>query len=163
MGSGKTYHGKKLAEVLGFDFIDTDEKIEILTGKTIKDLFEVYGEAYFRKCEYDLLQTFSKNQDAVVSTGGGMPCKDFNLSLMKKTGMVIYLKPSITLLKERLSSNKNERPLLKDISRKGLKTFIEEKLSQREAYYNQAHLVYSFTDEDEPFAKEMGAYIQQFV
>lgn len=163
MGSGKSYLGQRLAQKLGYHFIDTDEMIEQITEKSVKELFKVYGEAYFRKCEYDLLQTFSKNQDAVVSTGGGMPCKSFNLDILLETGMVIYLDVKEDILVERLSKNNDERPLLNNISRKGLENYVAKTIEERKPFYEKAHLHYHFSQGDEPFVEEVAAYIKQFV
>ena len=162
MGSGKSYSGKKLAKLLEFDFFDTDNLIEKSTGKSISTIFEQYGEAYFRKCEYDILQIFHKNQDAVISTGGGMPCMSFNLNKMKELGMLIYLDCELDVLFKRLQNEKATRPLLTNLNSHELKQFIAQKLKERSPFYEKAHLIYSINSGQEAVADELAAYVKQF-
>ena len=72
MGVGKTSVGKRLAKKLNFDFIDTDYEIELVEKKSISKIFEQDGEKYFRKLENNLLKDLVKNDNIVISTGGGI-------------------------------------------------------------------------------------------
>jgi shikimate kinase len=140
MGSGKTTAGKKLASLLGWQFIDLDSEIEELTGKTIPELFEKYGELYFRNIESEILKNIKSQMNVVISTGGGTPCHCNNMEFMLDTGLTIYLKLTPGQLKSRLFESKTERPLIKNIDATDLLSFIEERLSSREKYYNQAKI-----------------------
>jgi shikimate kinase len=140
MGSGKTTAGKELASLLGWSFIDLDSKIEEHTGKTIPDIFSQNGEDYFRTVESGLLKEFKAGTNTVISTGGGTPCFSDNMDYMLKTGLTLYLKMTPEQLKSRLSESNGERPLIKDLDKKKLKGFIEEKLSEREKWYSQSEI-----------------------
>ncbi|NJK86247.1 MAG: shikimate kinase [Bacteroidales bacterium] len=82
--SGKTTIGKQLASILKMDFIDLDEEIEKLTGRTVPDIYENDGEKEFRKLEWKTLREVVKLDNIVVSTGGGAPCHCENMDLMEK-------------------------------------------------------------------------------
>ena len=138
MGSGKTTAGKKLASLLGWSFIDLDKKVEEHTGKTIPEIFSQNGEEYFRSIESEALKSLRSQTNTVISAGGGAPCHGDNMDFMLETGLTIYLKLTPVQLKIRLSGSETERPLIKDISSDDLESFIREKLTLREKYYNQA-------------------------
>jgi shikimate kinase len=141
MGSGKSTAGRKLSSILGWSFIDLDNKIEENTGKTISEIFSQYGEDYFRKTEADILRNLKSNSDSVISTGGGTPCYNDNMDYMLETGLTIYLKLTPGQLKSRLSGSKGERPLIKGLDEESLMVFIHEKLDYREKWYNRAEII----------------------
>lgn len=141
MGSGKSTAGKKLAALLGWDFVDLDDRIEKEHGRTIEEIFLLSGEKTFRQYETDLLHNFEPEKNTVISVGGGAPCFYENMEYMKKRGHTIYLKMSPEELSERIVNDKKTRPLLKGLSGAELKTFIEMKLAEREYYYLQAGMI----------------------
>lgn len=141
MGSGKTTAGKKLANKLGYLFIDMDAYLEKKYLQSIPELFEDKGEDIFRKLERQCLDELSNLDEVVVSTGGGAPCFFDNMALMKETGKTIYLSAPPAVLVNRLENAKTERPVLKAADHNDdLKQFIQEKLSERETYYQQADI-----------------------
>lgn len=140
MGCGKTTHGRKLANFLKVDFIDLDELFEQQNG-TISNYFAVFGEEKFRKAESELLKNTVYPENAIVSTGGGLPIFFDNLDWMKQHGTVIYLQVVPGIIASRLSNAKNERPLLKHKSGEELLQFITQKLVERQPFYLQAHLI----------------------
>lgn len=110
MGSGKTTIGKKLSKKINYKFIDTDTLIERKMKMPIKKIFLCYGEYFFRRLERHILISINQKSDFIISTGGGMPCFKNNIEIMKKKGIVVYLK----IPKSRLSKiDKSNRPLLK--------------------------------------------------
>ncbi|MEI2271388.1 shikimate kinase [Sphingobacterium sp. ML3W] len=140
MGSGKTTLGKKLANKLDLPFIDTDEEIVKQIGMSITEYFGEHGEAAFRELEREQIRKFADNY-AVISTGGGAPCFFDNMDWIKANGYAVYLQMSPKALFDRLSQSKlHKRPILIGKSPEELRVFIEEKLTEREPYYNQAHL-----------------------
>jgi shikimate kinase len=142
MGSGKTTLGKKLAKKLAQPFFDLDQEIEKSTGLTIGELFDQYGEPHFRDVESKILQSLIlKNEHFVLSLGGGTPCSQGNMCLIKRAGTAIYLKYNAGILASRLKDGKAKRPLIKDFNESQLKDFITNKLMEREPFYNQAQLV----------------------
>ena len=114
MTSGKSTIGPILANVLGMGFYDLDKEIEKAEGSTVVEIFEKKGEAYFRQVEKNLLENFSKQNNIIVSLGGGTITNIDNLNLLKRTGKIIYLKVSIDVLYKRLK-NKTDRPLFRDM------------------------------------------------
>lgn len=142
MGSGKTTQGKIIADYMGLNFIDLDEYISHKYQKTISDLFKESGETEFRHIETIALQECIKHySNAVISTGGGTPCFNDNIELMKSGGIVIYLKLSALDLFHRLINAKTKRPLISDKTDEELFLYIENLLKIRESFYNQADII----------------------
>lgn len=137
MGTGKSTVGKLIAEKLNKKFIEMDELIEERESQKIKNIFAKKGEAYFRTLEHELLKEISMKIGLVVSCGGGLVCNEKNLSLAKKTGTVISLMASPSIIYERTKNNE-DRPLLnvdKPLDK------IKELLDKRLSFYNRAHYV----------------------
>ncbi len=129
MGVGKSTVGKRLSNKLGIAFVDLDLQIEEMEKKTITDIFNQDGEAYFRMIEsVALKKNIQKN--AVVSCGGGIVLKKENHHILK-SGMTIYLKANIHQLEKRIS-NSNHRPLL---ANKKLSEELKNILNKREDKY----------------------------
>ncbi len=142
MGSGKSATGRKLARKLGYTFVDMDDCIEKKTGMPVRKIFRKKGEAKFRKMERRLLEKLVRKDDLVVATGGGVPCGEGNMDLIKRHGTSVYLKMDPSLLFERLKTRQAKRPLIRELSEKELMKFIRSKLAEREAFYMQAdHIV----------------------
>ena len=141
MGSGKSTLGKKLAQVFRKEFIDLDQYIENKSGKLIPDIFSELGEDEFRKleknCLHEIIKTHSK---AVISLGGGTICFFDNLETIKQNGLLVYIQLPPKVLAERIKKSKNQRPLLQELKPEDLLKTIEDKLSARLKFYEQAHL-----------------------
>jgi len=135
MGSGKSTIGKLLAERLGYKYIDTDEEIEKETGLKISEIFEKYGEKYFRELEKKKIKELSEQSELVVSTGGGLPANNENMEVMKKTGEVIWLKIDFETFLSRTDGDPN-RPLLKEDINK-----LKDRFNGRKRFYSQADIV----------------------
>lgn len=110
MGCGKTTIGRKLAVRLGYRFIDTDHQIEREQGFRVKEIFNRYGEAYFRDLETDMLKRLKGASNTVISTGGGILLTPGNMELIRDIGKSIFLNASIEDICERISRN-DKRPL----------------------------------------------------
>jgi shikimate kinase len=139
MGSGKSTLGQRLARRLGYSFIDMDTRIEGEYGMTINEIFETLGEKAFRDMENQLLEEMFMQENAVISTGGGLPCTGNNMDLINRHGVSIYLRLEPSALINRLSRGKSRRPLIRHLSRPELEAFIEAKLREREPVYLKAH------------------------
>ncbi|MEI7589457.1 MAG: shikimate kinase [Chitinophagia bacterium] len=139
MGSGKTFWTKKIAQWIKSAGYDLDDLIEMTEEKTISEIFEEDGEEYFRKLEAKILRWFKEKKKYVLATGGGTPCFLENISWMKKEGVVIWLDESVEVLVERLSAEKAHRPLIAHLSKEEMAQFIQQKLVERHAYYQQAN------------------------
>ena len=111
MGTGKTSIGKRIARVLGYQFIDTDEYVEKITEKKISDIFKKEGELRFRSEETLALRRLSEIKGYVISTGGGIVLREENRKMIKELGFVVHLDASDEKIYKRVSGNK-KRPLL---------------------------------------------------
>lgn len=141
MTSGKSSLGKKLAAHFNFNFIDLDEQVEALSGKTIAEIFSQDGEAIFRKLESEALRNLPAG-NSFVATGGGTPCFNSNIDWMKENGIVIYLKLPAEMLIGRLRQNKQNRPLVASLSDEELVNFVNTTLPERRSYYEQADITF---------------------
>ncbi len=111
MSSGKTKVGRRLSKLSGFRLADTDDQIVERAGMAIPEIFATHGEPAFRtmECE-EVARIAGGSERLVVATGGGAILDEQNRSLMRETGMVVWLKPSIASLIAK-GKTKN-RPLL---------------------------------------------------
>lgn len=145
MTSGKSTIGPILANVLGLEFVDLDKEIESLENATVVEIFEKQGEQYFRNLERKILDDLSKKNNLVVSLGGGTITYQENLSMLKRTGIIVYLQVSPKVLYMRLR-NKTNRPLFRDLvlgenSEKDFLDRITDMLKKRKEYYEKADLI----------------------
>jgi len=138
MGCGKTTWSRKLAAHLGYAFIDLDHVLEEQAGMTIAEYFSSFGEDAFRELESSILKDTTYPENAVISTGGGLPCFFDHMQWMNSNGKTLYIKLSPKTLAERLESGKAKRPVLQGRHGDELIAFIADKLIEREPYYNQA-------------------------
>jgi shikimate kinase len=146
MGCGKTTVGKNLAQKKDSLFIDTDHWIEKKENKSISDIFEQYGEDYFRRLETKCLQILGENKNKMVlSTGGGMVLRKENILLMQKIGPIIYLKTSPEVLLQRLDSD-TTRPLLQGLETEAKLKKIKDILKVRTEIYETAADIIIHTD-----------------
>jgi shikimate dehydrogenase len=89
-GSGKSTHGKLIAEKLNKTFIDTDAEIEKAAGCTIPEIFEKEGEDAFRAKETEILAEFGKKSGLVIATGGGCVTREENYRHLHQNGTIIF-------------------------------------------------------------------------
>lgn len=135
MGSGKSAIGKELQSFLPkFEYFEMDELIVKKMGISINEIFEKYGEPYFRTLETDLIKSFALKNNSIISMGGGAFLSEENRKLFKQNSITVYLKTSDNVLYERLKGDKT-RPLLKADD---LKSKISDLLKQREEKYKMA-------------------------
>jgi shikimate kinase len=146
MGSGKSTLGRKLAQKLGYTFVDLDERMCAYKGKTIPELFSSLGEAGFRKLEQEVLHSTEKENEVVVSTGGGTPCFFDNMDWMNQQGKTIYLHVPAKALASRIEHAKTDRPLIAGRKGEALLHFIDDKLKEREVFYQKAGMMVSGLD-----------------
>lgn len=131
MGAGKTTIGRQLAERMGNKFVDSDSEIEDRTGANIDLIFEIEGEAGFRKREGRVIEDLTALKGIVLATGGGAVLDPGNRERLRQRGTVVYLKTSPRQLLKRTNWDRN-RPLLQTDDRLGR---IEELLNIRGPLY----------------------------
>jgi shikimate kinase/3-dehydroquinate synthase len=133
MGAGKTTIGRILARKLGKRFIDSDHEIEARTGASIPWIFEIEGEASFRRREAEVIRDLTAQSGIVLATGGGAVLDPESRAYLQQRGRVIYLRANVSSIMLRTSHDKN-RPLLQtaDPRRK-----LEELTAQREPLYRE--------------------------
>jgi len=138
MGSGKTTVGKLLANLVGKTFIDIDHEIQRRTGVGIPVIFEIEGEAGFRKRESEVLRDIIRQQNIVLATGGGAILHPDNRALLRQHGTVVYLCAPVTELRRRTYLDKN-RPLLQTGN---VHARLVELFTQRDPLYREtAHII----------------------
>jgi len=138
MGAGKTTVGKSLASYLNKTFIDTDHEIQKRTGVKIPVIFEIEGEAGFRKREAKMLRELLKIDNIVLATGGGIILNRENRELLRQNGTIVYLRATVNDLWHRTRHNK-DRPLLQTLD---LQAKLAELYDQRDPIYREiAHIV----------------------
>ena len=134
MGTGKTAVGKRLADQMGFTFIDSDYAIERQEGVSISQIFERQGEAAFRKLELAFIESGHPTHGCVVSCGGGLITQSGMIDLLKAKGVLVCLFASPETIIQRTSGN-SKRPLLQGGS---AEEKVRHLLSVREPLYKQA-------------------------
>ena len=137
MGTGKTSVGKLLSNKLNTKFIDMDNEIEKREQKTISNIFKDYGEDYFRQLESNLLKELLKEDNIVISTGGGIITKQENIELLKEEERVIFLDASAEKIQRNVSKEIDTRPLLKES--KNIYETINNLLEKRLYQYNNIY------------------------
>jgi len=133
MGAGKTTVGRLLAGRLHKLFVDTDQEIEARTGVGIPVIFEVEGEAGFRKREAQVLDDITAQTNCVIATGGGVVTSPESRALLAQRGVTIYLAANLHDLWLRTRHDRN-RPLLQVRDPRGR---IAELLTLRDPLYRQ--------------------------
>ena len=113
MGAGKSTIGRQLAQMLGMEFMDSDSVIEERAGADLDWIFDVEGEAGFRKREERIINELTQGQGVVLSTGGGSILSKDNRNVLSARGIVIYLETTIDKQFERTQRDK-KRPLLQN-------------------------------------------------
>lgn len=154
MGAGKTTVGRLLANLIGKTFIDVDHEIQQRTGVGIPVIFEIEGEAGFRKRESEVLRDIVSQQNIVLATGGGAILLPENRALLRQHGTVVYLCAPVTELRRRTHQDKN-RPLLQTGN---VHARLLELFTQRDPLYREtAHIIM------DSGRKSARAFVQQLI
>lgn len=146
MGTGKSTVSKALSELLGYREIDTDEEIVQQQQKKIPEIFDLYGEAHFRKLETELLDQMREYSHCIISCGGGMVLRNENVQKMTENGVVVLLKAEPQTILSRVR-NGRERPLLNGHMNV---EYIGELMAKRSPYYEAAGELVIETDGKTP-------------
>lgn len=142
MGAGKTTISEHLNTLFAMDVVEMDQVIAQREGMSIPDIFEVYGEEYFRELETKLLAEMQERSNVVISCGGGTPLRECNVKEMKKNGRVVLLTANPETILERVKDN-HDRPLIE--KNKNVE-FIMQLMEKRREKYEAAADVIIHTD-----------------
>jgi shikimate kinase len=137
MGAGKTAVGTALARQLGVQFRDSDEEIVRAANRSIAEIFERDGEAFFRARETEVIARLLRGTPCVLSTGGGAFLSDTNRRLVHDVGVSVWLRADLELLWQRVR-HKATRPLLRTANPRET---LRELYERRQPFYAQADLV----------------------
>ena len=141
MGSGKTLVSKELSVLNNFKIFDLDTEISKQKNRSITEIFKEKGEIFFRKTEKEVLEKIlSTEKNIILSLGGGTPCYYNNIDSINEKTISVFLKTNVKTLAQRLSSEKDKRPLIQNISNEDLPEFIAKHLFERNPFYNQAKI-----------------------
>ena len=133
MGAGKTTVGRQLAQRLQYEFFDSDHEVEQRCGADIPWIFDVEGEAGFRKRESLMIDELTQRRHIVLATGGGAVLSAQNREALRSRGFVVYLRASVERLYQRTARDRN-RPLLQTADPRAK---LELLLREREPLYRE--------------------------
>ena len=133
MASGKTTLGKRLAQALGFDYVDTDELLLRRTGMTLSEMFAIGGETYFRDLEHEAVREAALLPHSVISTGGGVMTFERNARLLAQHARIIHVHRSFDACYAAISRRK-DRPIAGQKSREELLALYNARLLAYERY-----------------------------
>ena len=138
MGSGKTSIGRALAKKLNYLHIDTDKVIEKEKNMNISNIFDFYGENYFRELEQDIIiKIINNNIKSVISLGGGSFLNIKIRENIQKLCISVWLNADIDIIYDRISNSKNIRPVLSKLKNK---SDLESLLHKRNLIYKEADI-----------------------
>lgn len=136
MGVGKSTIGRKLAQLLDFTFADADDEIEEAAQMSVSEIFEQFGEDYFRDGERRVIDRLLDQSGCVIATGGGAFAQADTRALIAEKGITIWLDSDVETLVERVSRN-DKRPLLRGGD---VREIVTRMKAEREPAYSQAQI-----------------------
>lgn len=148
MGVGKTTIGKKLAKLLNYNFVDTDDLFEKKYKLSIEVFFSKYGEKLFREFESKILESTFELDNTIIATGGGTPFYSDAMDKINNSGTSVYLEMPCDEIVKRLEKSIKPRPLVKGKSHNELIVAVEKLLSQRLGTYEKAHIKFNVSTPD---------------
>ncbi len=154
MGVGKSTVGRRLAAMMGRDFVDADDAITEAAQRSIAEIFEEHGEAYFRNGERRVIARLIEEHAGVIATGGGAFIDPETRGLILDKAIAVWIDCDIDTLVER-TSRRDTRPLLRDGDPREILTRLA---SEREPFYGQAQV--RVMSEDGPHADTAKAIIE---
>jgi shikimate kinase len=146
MATGKSAVGRRVAAILGREFIDTDHLIVARTGKPIAEIFSEQGEARFRALERQVIEELAdRPSPAVISTGGGSLVDDHNYETLAKVATIVCLTARPAVIARRVGGSSNLRPKLAE-AQLPLEEAIVELMARRAAAYSRIGLTIDTSD-----------------
>ena len=137
MGAGKTSVGRRLATILGAKFFDSDQEIELASGLEVREIFERFGEKYFREGEIRVISRLLQQEPAVIATGGGAFISPEIRQEIADKGVAVWIRADLELLWSRVK-DKPTRPLL---ARPDAKEVLAGLVETRYPIYSEAQVM----------------------
>lgn len=134
MASGKSTAARGLSDLLGIPWVDADRRIVELAGMEIPEIFARFGEEHFRELESEVVRQLALERPRIIALGGGAILREANLRVVKQTGPIVCLLPSIDVIWQRVRGKKN-RPLLAANDEEEQRRKLEVLYKQREPLY----------------------------
>lgn len=158
MGAGKTTVGRRLAHMLGLEFLDSDALIIERTGVDIATIFDIEGEEGFRNRESRILDELTARQGIVLATGGGAITRETNRNALRSRGYVIYLTVPLELQLRRTRRDR-KRPLLQTSDPRAR---LEQLNRERDPLYREAAhwVVDTGRNDSRRLARELAAHLR---
>lgn len=154
MGAGKSTVGRKLAALLGKSFIDADDAIEEAAQMPITEIFDRFGEGYFRDGERRVIARLIEDRHGVIATGGGAFVDDVTRALILDKAIAVWIDCDVETLVER-TARRNVRPLLRDGDPHAILTRLHR---EREPLYAEAPI--RIAGEDGPHIETAMAIVE---
>jgi shikimate kinase len=154
MGVGKSTVGRKLASLLGRDFVDADEAIVEAAQLSIPEIFEQFGEPYFRDGERRVIARLIEEGHGVIATGGGAFVDPSTRALILERAIAVWIDCDIDTLVER-TARRNTRPLLRNGNPREILTRLA---AERAPFYAEAPI--RVVSENGPHADTARAIIE---
>ncbi len=136
--TGKSETGRILADLLGLQFMDTDDLIEKTMKGSVADIVESKGWERFRKVESQILKGLLKIDGLVIATGGGVVLDQGNILAMKNAGTVVWLTASMDTILERMSNDSKTAGLRPALTDRSIEDEVKDTLAMRAPLYKKA-------------------------
>jgi shikimate kinase len=140
LAAGKAKWGKRLAEELGYNFVDTREMMMQASGLDFFTLLQ--NKELFIKLEQEALEQVSKMKDTVVATSELLPCRGNNMEILNRSGITFYLRAGLGCIMMRIGKDTNKYPMLRGIDPDFIPDFIRMELENRKPFYEKAKIEY---------------------
>jgi XRE family aerobic/anaerobic benzoate catabolism transcriptional regulator len=137
-GAGKSTIGKRLAKKLSLPFVELDARVEETAGLSLREIFELHGEAHYRRLEREVLRrVLDDASPAVLATGGSIVTDDDTFALLRSHATTVWLQASPDSHWERVVAQGDRRPMA---NRENAKSELAQLLEQRKSRYARADL-----------------------
>ena len=143
MGAGKSTVGRRLARVIGREFVDSDEEIERSAACSISDIFAIHGEQIFRDLEQRVIHRLLEHKDIVLATGGGAWMQPHIRKQIKHHALSIWLHADLDILVDRVEK-RNTRPLLENGDKRDI---LSKLIDKRYPVYSEADIRIETSDD----------------
>lgn len=137
-GAGKSVVGRRLAELTGREFIDTDDRVEERAGAPIRAIVEDKGWAYFRRLEKKAVEEASRGDNRIIAPGGGAVLDAVNLMNLKRNGLVVWLQADLPTLRARMEKDPRTGDRRPSLTGKNAEQEMIQVIASRDPIYEQA-------------------------